>query len=353
MHDVMDGVGRRRVRRRTRRLGASALIDRDVDNDGAGFHGFDGVGGDQLGRRRTRDQDRPDHQIRPPAKRLDGIAGGEYRAHPRTELACDAAQHVGIAIDDGDRRSHAGGDQRGVAAGHSASEDQDIRRRHTRHAAEQHAAAAVFLLQAARADMRRHAARDLRHWREQRQGALGARHGLVGNRDDARCHQVGGLLRIGRQMQIGEQHLSGLESLAFRRERLLDLHDQLAARINLVGMGRDFGSHRLVIGIAEAGSQAGILFDQDPMTGPGELANRRGHETHAILAVLDFLRHADEHLRDPSLPPTRLQPANSTAQRDLWPPLRLSPLWLPRALLDFRHRVAFPNSVSQSDRSAT
>src|ERR1700730_16344455 len=96
-------------------------------------------------------------------------------------------------------------------------------------------------------------------------------------------------------MQIGEEDLAGSELPALRRERLLDLHDQLAARIDLLGVGHDLGSDRAVIGIVEAGAQSGALFDEDVVGGPGELAHRRGHQTHPILAVLDFLRHADQH----------------------------------------------------------
>src|SRR5260221_260537 len=46
------------------------------------------------------------------------------------------------------------------------------------------ARAAALLLEAAAADLHRHAARDLRHRREQRQAAAGTRHGLV---RDAHC----------------------------------------------------------------------------------------------------------------------------------------------------------------------
>ena len=49
MHDVVDDVGRRGVGGGTRGLGAAALIDGDVNDDGAGLHRFDGSGADQLG----------------------------------------------------------------------------------------------------------------------------------------------------------------------------------------------------------------------------------------------------------------------------------------------------------------
>ena len=82
-----------------------------------------------------------------------------------------------------------------MRAGNAAAEDDDVGRRHAGHAAEQHAAPAVLLFEAARADMRRHAAGDLRHRRQQRQRALRARHRLVGDGGDAGGDQIFGLRR--------------------------------------------------------------------------------------------------------------------------------------------------------------
>ena len=101
--------------------------------------------------------------------------------------------------------------------------------------------------------------------------------------------------RVGCQMQIGEKHLPGFELLALGRERLLDLHDQLAARIDLIGIRHDFGAYRAIIGIGEAGSQSGVRFDQEVVTARGQFAHSRRHQTDPIFAILDFLRHANEH----------------------------------------------------------
>src|SRR5262245_27479815 len=54
----------------------------------------------------------------------------------------------------------------------TSAEDHDDRRRDAGNAAEQHPAAAVFLSQATRADMRCHAPGGLRHRRQQRERAL-------------------------------------------------------------------------------------------------------------------------------------------------------------------------------------
>ena len=82
------------------------------------------------------------------------------------------------------------------------------------HAADQDAAPAIGLLEAVGADLRRHAAGDLRHRRQQRQRAVRARHRLVRDRRDAGRDQVLRLLGVGREMQIGEQDLPAPQLLA-------------------------------------------------------------------------------------------------------------------------------------------
>ena len=182
-----------------------------------------------------------------------------------------------------------GADQGRIGAGHAAAEDDHIGGRHPGYAPEQHAAAAVLLLQATGADMRRHAARNLRHRGQQRQGALRARHRLIGDRDDARGDQIRGLLRVGGQMQIGEEDLPGTEFLALTRERLLDFDHQLAARVNLIGIGDDFGPDRTVIGVGNPGAQSGARFNDDMVPVPRQLAHRRRHEpTRYSLSLISF-----------------------------------------------------------------
>src|SRR5262245_62146701 len=123
-------------------------------------------------------------------------------------------------------------------------------------------------------------------------------------------------------MQIGEEHLPGSELLALRRERLLDLHDQVAAGIDLIGVGHDFGPDRAVIGIVETGSQPGALFDEDLMTVPGQLAHRRRHQTHPIFAFLDFLRHANQHFSNSNVihRPRSRKPDEGPQILRLWQP---------------------------------
>ena len=74
-----------------------------------------------------------------------------------------------------------------------------------RHAADQHAACHRRRFRGVPAASIAKPARHLAHRRQQRQAALGIGDGLIGDRRAARGHQTLGLLRIRRQMQIGEE----------------------------------------------------------------------------------------------------------------------------------------------------
>jgi hypothetical protein len=74
------------------------------------------------------------------------------------------------------------------------------------------------------------AARDLRHRREQRQAALGVGDRLVGDAGHAACHQVAGLVGVGREVEVGEEDLARAEPRPLGGLGLLDLHDQSARR---------------------------------------------------------------------------------------------------------------------------
>ena len=92
----------------------------------------------------------------------------------------------------------------------------------------------AFISRQVRAGLDRHAAGDFAHRREQRQAAARIGDRLIGDADDAGIEQRLGLLRIGREMEIGEERLAGLHQRDFLRLRLLDLHDH-------VGFGEDGG----------------------------------------------------------------------------------------------------------------
>ena len=61
-------------------------------------------------------------------------------------------------------------------------------------------------------------------------------------------------------MQIGEEDLPAPEPRALGLQRLLDLHDQLGALENLVGIGHDLRPGRDIVGVGDAGARARVLL---------------------------------------------------------------------------------------------
>ncbi len=73
MDDAVDNVDRLGMRRRTRRLETSALIDRDIDEHGAGLHLFQHGARHELRRAGAGNEHRADH----------GIGGEDFRLDRR------------------------------------------------------------------------------------------------------------------------------------------------------------------------------------------------------------------------------------------------------------------------------
>ena len=121
----------------------------------------------------------------------------------------EVAQALEVDVHDRDARAEARGHLRRVGAHDAAAEDQDVGRLDAGHAAEQHAAAAVLALEAVRADLDRHAARDLAHGREQRQAAVRLR---ASRRRSTRCPALSiasvSSARRG-EVEVGEDRLIG------------------------------------------------------------------------------------------------------------------------------------------------
>ena len=225
----------------------------------------------------------------------DRGAGRIDRAQSRAELGRQALQGLVRAVDHGDGSAHADRDRRRMRARHAAAEHEHVGGGHARHAAEQHAAPALRLLQRMRPDLRREATGDLGHRRQQRQAAIGAGHRLIGDAGRARGHEIARLLKIGREMQVGEQDLPAFQPLALLRQRLLDLHDHLGLSEDVGPAGHDPGAGAHVFLIRRAGAYAGRSLDDDLVPVMDELGDRgRGHADPEFV-VLDFPGNADEH----------------------------------------------------------
>ena len=145
----------------------------------------------------------------------------------RAELHVELVESVQRPVDHRDIGLEPHRHARGVGAGDSATEDHHFGGRHAGHAAQQHAHAALLLLEAVRADLDRHAARDLAHGRQQRQTTARVRHGLVSDRGNALARQSLRLRLVGGEVQIGEEHLAVAQQRDLLRLRLLHLDHEI------------------------------------------------------------------------------------------------------------------------------
>ena len=161
VHYPVDLVHRISVGGGLRCLEAPALVDGDVDKCGAGLHLREHIARHQLRRDRAGNQHRADHQIRL-AHQLGHCAGvGVPVLEHASEHVVEIFQPRKGAVENGHVGAHACGDPRRVGAHHAAADHHDAGRTHAGHAAHQHAAPAIGLLERPRAHLRRQPTRNL------------------------------------------------------------------------------------------------------------------------------------------------------------------------------------------------
>ena len=280
-------------------LEAAALVDRDVDEDRAGFHLSDGLVGDQFGRLRARDQHGTDHQV--------GLFDGLLQFQPRgvagldgsAVFGVDLAQNVDVQVENGDVGAHAPGDGGGVVAGHPAADHHHPGRRHPGHAAHQHAAATAGAHQVVGADLSGEPTGDFTHRRQQRQRNPVVRadglHRLVGDGCDARFQQRVGARLGGREMQIGEQHLPAAHPGVLRFDGFLDLQQQVGFGPHLIGGPDDPRAGGREVRVVDGRTLAGSRLDEHLVAVAHQFAGAGGGDRNAVLVVLDLGGYADAH----------------------------------------------------------
>ena len=182
----------------------------------------------------------------------------------------------------------------------ATAKDDYLRGRHVVSSAKQDSASAVGTFKKMRRHLRRHAAGDGRHRREQWQPSCSVGYGLVGDGRYTRCQQVLCLLEIGSQMQIGENHLAAPQLLALGLKWFLHLYDQFSPLKNLIGGCDNAGPGRGVFVVGDTGAFAGMGLDLHLMAAGNQLRDRGGYEPDPILIRFDFLRHTNQHGRPPA-----------------------------------------------------
>ena len=227
---------------------------------------------------------------------FDGGGGGEHGLDGAAEDVVEVGEARSVAVHDDRARAHAHGDLGGVGAHGAAADDDDLGLRYAGHAAEQHAAAAVVLLEVRGAGLDGQLAGDFTHREEERVGAVGELDRLERDTADVGLeHALGEVLGIrGGQVQVRVEDLARLEHRPLFRERLLDLVDH-------VGLGEDVLHRRegrargLVLLVAEARADAGAGFDDDRVARGHEVLDAVRRHADAVLLVLDLLGTTDDH----------------------------------------------------------
>ena len=277
---------------------AAALVDGNVHQHRARPHGPDHFAGDQLGGRGSRNQYRADDEVGALHFPGDDFGRGVERADTVAEPGRQFLQPCEVDVEDGDVGLQADGHFQGIRTGHTGAHDDNPRRSHSWHTAKQQTASGRHL-QVVSADLGRHAPGNAAHGLEQRQRSVCVGDGLVGYGGGAGPHQRARLLRVRRQVQVGEQNLPGREPGAFFQLRFLDLDDHFRCAENLVGVTGDLGAGSGVFRVVEPGACACAGLDQHAVTFPGEPGRGIRRQADPVFVILDFFRNADAHLSSP------------------------------------------------------
>ena len=203
----------------------------------------------------------------------------------------DEAEAVEVLVEEDHLGLHALGDPRCVPSHVAGTEHDDPTGLDAGRPTQQDAAAAPVTLEVMGADLGGHAAGDLAHRRQQRQGAVVQLHCLVTDGGRLGVQQVAGDLGIGSQVQVGEQHEIRAQASVLRGLRLLDLDNQL-------GSPRVLDRHRLgagglELGVGDRRALTGAALDEHLMAGDNELTHTVGREGDPVLSLLDLGGNAD------------------------------------------------------------
>src|SRR5262249_20660041 len=110
MDDVFLDVGRVVVGRRAARFDASALVDGDVHDDGAGFHALEVGAADEARCQGARDEDGTDDEIGAAHGLEDGVAVGVEGRDIGGHDVVEVAEAVEVDVEDVDVGPEARGD---------------------------------------------------------------------------------------------------------------------------------------------------------------------------------------------------------------------------------------------------
>ena len=295
VQNAVDGIDRVLMGGRVAGFKTAALVDCHIHQRRPRFQLCQLRARNQLGCRSPGDQHRADDQVGLRRKVDRGRGIGKSVVELRAEHVIQIAQTRDRPVEHRHIRAHARRDPGRMGADDPAAQHQHLCRQHPRHAAQQHPAPAIGLLQGPGPDLRGKAACHLGHRRQQRQPAPVVGHCFIGDGGDARRQQVCGLFGVGGEVQVGEQHLPRAQTLAFGRLRFLDLDHQIGGGKDLFGRGQDHRARRGIVGVRKARADTGGGFDIDLMAVVHRFARGIGRQTDAVFLRLDLFGATDFH----------------------------------------------------------
>jgi hypothetical protein len=97
------------------------------------------------------------------------------------------------------------------------------------------------------------------------------------------------------EVEVGEEDESFAQELVLRRQRLLDLEQELGLTPHVFGRG-DRRADSLVLVVGERAAVPGLVLDQHVVAALHELARAGRGQRDPVLVRLDLLDDADLHL---------------------------------------------------------
>ena len=151
------------------------------------------------------------------------------------------------------------------------------------------------LFQRRSASLDAHPTSHLAHRFEQRQRTALPGDGFISDGRYARLDEIGGLLGVGSEVEVGVEDLTFAQFGAFDRLRLLDLHHHLALSKNRIGSVDDLRASGDILFVGGTNAEAGTAFDPDLVPAHDQFASAFRRQADAIFVVLDFLGATDAH----------------------------------------------------------
>ena len=292
---VLDEIGVRMGGNPVDALNGAALVNGHVHQNTAGTHGFHHLFRHQLRCFRAGNQHAAHHQVRFANGICNVIGIGQQGLNSAAEEVIQVGKSFGADVQDGHIGTHAHGNLRRVGSHISAAHNDHIAPLHSGNAAQENAPSAAVGFQKPCTGLNGQPASHLAHRRQQREASVGQLHRLIGNGRDFFPQKGLGLLRVRRQMQIGEEDLPFPEQFKFRLQRFFDLNDHIGGIVNRFGRGQNLGTYGSIFRIGKTAGFSCGSFQIHFVASPDQCVHSRRSKTHSPLLGFDLFGTTDTH----------------------------------------------------------